>query len=93
MRAHVLALAVIAMGIAVLGQDCTSKDFAEVSDVQSSLRRLLTSPGYTDKDQETLNAAGDLAAVAIMKSVSIEAMETPQNSSDTSTRFRSPKSY
>jgi len=79
MRAHVLSIAVTALSIAAVGQDCTSKDFAEFSEVQSTVVRLLSSPGYTGFDEKTLNRSGDLAAVAIMRNVSIEAMDTPQN--------------
>jgi len=79
MRAHVLSLAVLALSVAGLGQDCTSRDFVEFPDVQSTVSRLLSSPGYTGADEKTLNKAGDLAAFAVMKAVSIEAMGTPQN--------------
>lgn len=79
MKALVLSIAVTALSIVSVGQDCTSKDFAEFSDVQSTVVRLLASPGYTGSDEKTLNRSGDLAAVAIMKNVSIETMDTPQN--------------
>ena len=79
MRARVLSLTVLALSVAALGQDCTSKDFAAFSDVQITVLRLLSSPGYTSIDEKTLNEAGDLAAVAIMRTVSIEVMGTPQN--------------
>lgn len=79
MKVHALFFALLAISIPAAGQDCGSKDFAEFSAVQSSVLHFLTSPGYTDNDYKTLNAAGDLAAVAIMKTLSVEAMEMPQN--------------
>jgi len=65
--------------IAAVGQDCTSNDFAEFSEVQGTVLRLLSWPGYTGFDEKTLNRSGDLAAVAVMRNVSVEAMDTPQN--------------
>jgi hypothetical protein len=79
MRAYAFSVVVVVFSVAAVGQDCTSRDFAAFSDVQSTVLRLLSSPGYTTVDEKTLNQAGDLAAVAIMRNVSIEAMQTPQN--------------
>jgi len=79
MKSYPFFVAGMALSIAAAGQDCTSKDFAAFSDVQSSVLRLLSSPGYTGVDEKTLNEAGDLAAVAIMRSISVEAMQSPQN--------------
>ena len=78
-RAQVLSVVVVALSIAAVGQDCTSNDFAEFSEVQGTVLRLLSWPGYTGFDEKTLNRSGDLAAVAVMRNVSVEAMDTPQN--------------
>ncbi len=78
MRSYVLALAFAMLSIGVHGQDCKSDDFAPFSDVKGAVSRLLSFPGHTDFDEKILNRSGDLAAVAIIKSISTAEIDSPE---------------
>jgi hypothetical protein len=78
MRSCVLALAFAMLTAGAHGQDCKSEDFASFSDVVGAVSRLLSFPGYTSFDEKILNRSGDLAAVAIIRSVSTAEMDLPE---------------
>jgi hypothetical protein len=78
MRSYVLVLAFVVLSIGVHGQDCKSDDFAPFSDVKGAVSRLLSFPGYTGFDEKTLNRSGDLAAAAIIGSISTAEMDSPE---------------
>jgi hypothetical protein len=78
MRTHILTIAFAMVSVTALAQDCSRGDFPELSDVKSAVSRLLSFPGYTVWDERILNRSGDLAAVAVMKSVPVQEMASPE---------------
>jgi hypothetical protein len=78
MRSYVLILALAALAVGAHGQDCKPEDFASFSDLKGAVSRLLSFPGYTGFDEKILNRSGDLAAVAIIRSVSTAEMDSPE---------------
>jgi hypothetical protein len=78
MRIHVLTIAFAMISVTALAQDCSRDDFTTLSDVKGAVSRLLSFPGYTVGDESILNRSGDLAAVALMRSVSVQEMTLPE---------------
>jgi len=59
-------------------QDCSQGEFGSFQNVEGAVSRLLRYPAYTGWDEKILNRAGDMAAVAVVRSVSIEDMKSPE---------------
>ena len=78
MRSYVSALAFAVLTAGAHGQDCKAEDFKSFSDVKGAVSRLLSLPGYTSFDEKILNKSGDLAAVAIIRSLSTAEMGLPE---------------
>ena len=78
MRNCILIVALAVFSIGAIAQDCIQRDFAAFDDVNAAVVRLLSFPGYTSSDEKILNRSGDLAAVAVTKSVSAAEMNSPE---------------
>ena len=78
MRHYILTFALAMFSIGAIAQDCTQRDFASFDDVNAAVSRLLSFPGYTGFDEKILNRSGDLAAVAVTKSVTVQQMNSPE---------------
>jgi hypothetical protein len=77
MKRYVLTIVFVMLSVTALAQDCSQDEFASLHDVKGAVSRLLSFPGYTGWDEKTLNRSGDLAAIAIMRSVTIQEMDSP----------------
>lgn len=66
------------LSVTVLAQDCSQDEFASLPDVQGAVSRLLSFPGYTGWDDKILSRSGDLAAIAIIRSISLQEMNSPE---------------
>jgi hypothetical protein len=76
MRKYILIIATVS--VTALAQDCSQSNFRALSDVECAVSRLLSLPGYTVWDERILNKSGDSAAVAMMKSVPVQEMTSPE---------------
>src|ERR1700730_8648661 len=59
-------------------QECSNDDFVSFCQTKTAVLRLLSYPAYTSFDEEFLNRAGDMAALAVIRSVSIEYFSSPE---------------
>jgi hypothetical protein len=66
------------LSIVAVAQNCTQRDFVSFDDVKAAVSRLLSFPGYTGFDEKILNRSGDLAAMAVTKSVTVQEMNSPE---------------
>jgi hypothetical protein len=64
-------------------QKCSNDDFASMCEVQAAVIRLLSYPAYTGWDEKILNRAGDMAALAVMRSVSMEDLNSSEKQRQT----------
>jgi hypothetical protein len=55
-----------------LAQECSNDDLASFCQTKTAVLRLLSYPAYTRSDEKVLNQAGDMAALAIVRTVSME---------------------
>jgi hypothetical protein len=79
MRIRTRTIAFAVVSVTALAQDCARSDFTAGSDhLKSAVSRLMSLPGYTVWDERILNKSGDLAAVAVMKSVPVQEMTSPE---------------
>ena len=78
MRLCCLALALAVSSLAAKAQDCRNTDFESFSDVQGAVSRVLSGPGYLGRDEKILKRSGDLAAMAIVKTVTVQEMNLPE---------------
>jgi len=66
------------MAHATLAQECSNDDFVSFREIKTAALRLLSYPAYTGWDEKILNRAGDLAALAVIRSVSMESLNSPE---------------
>jgi hypothetical protein len=77
MKRYLLPIVFVILSVTALAQDCSQDELASFHDVKNTVLRLLSFPGYTGWDEKTLNRSGDLAAIGIMRSVTIREMDSP----------------
>jgi hypothetical protein len=78
MMRYILTLALAMSSVGASAQDCTQRDFGAFDEVKAAVYRLLSFPAYTSVDEKILNRSGDLAAVAVTKSVSAQEMNSSE---------------
>jgi hypothetical protein len=78
MRTYILTLAFATLSIGAVGQNCTQRDLVSFDDVKGAVSRVLCFPGYTGFDEKILNRSGDLAAMTVTKSVTVQEMKSPE---------------
>ena len=76
-KTYLFPIAVVVLSVTATAQDC-SKQCSAYADVETAVSRLLSYPAYTSFDEKVLNRSGDLAAIAIMKRVSPQSMDSPE---------------
>jgi hypothetical protein len=64
-------------------QECSNDDFNSMCAIQAAVIRLLSYPAYTGSDEKILNRAGDMAALAVMRSLSMEDLNSPEKQRQT----------
>ncbi len=72
MKRLVLLTAYILLGYTVFAKECSNDEFGSFCETKAAVLRLLSYPSYTGRDERVLNRAGDMAAVAVIKSVSVK---------------------
>ena len=70
-------------------QKCSNDDFTSMRQVQVAVIRLLSYPGYTGWDEKILNRAGDLAALVVMRSLSMDDLNSSEKQRQTLLKFQS----
>ncbi|HEX4538499.1 MAG TPA: hypothetical protein VH140_16230 [Candidatus Acidoferrum sp.] len=64
-------------------QKCSNDDFSSMCEVKAAVIRLLSYPAYTGWDEKILNRAGDAAALALMRSLSMEDLNSSEKERQT----------
>jgi hypothetical protein len=59
-------------------QECSTDDFGSFCETKAAVLRVLSYPVYTGWDEKVLNRAGDMAALAVIKSVSMDDLHSPE---------------
>ena len=78
MKRFLLPVMFILMTYTAFAQECSNDDFVSFSKIKTPVLRLLSYPGYTGSDEKVLNRAGDMAALAVIRSVSMEDLNSPE---------------
>jgi hypothetical protein len=76
-RFLLLVMSILLAGTA-LAEECSNKDFAPFCETKAAVERVLSYPTYTGSDQKVLNRAGDMAALVVIRSVSMKDLNTPE---------------
>jgi hypothetical protein len=72
-----LPLLVILGAIAVSGEDCKPDDFESFAQLKESVSRVTSQHMYTGWDEKAFNRSGDVAAIAIVKSIPESDLTSP----------------
>jgi hypothetical protein len=64
-------------------QKCSNDDFGSMCEVKAAVIRLLSYPAYTSWDEKILNRAGDAAALALVRSLSMEDLNSSEKERQT----------
>lgn len=78
MKRFLLPAMFILMTYTAFAQECSNDDFVSFCETKTSVFRLLSYPAYTGSDEKVLNRAGDMAALAVIRSISIEDLNSPE---------------
>jgi hypothetical protein len=66
------------LSAAAFGQNCSQDEFASFPRVKAAVSRILSSPAYTGSDEKILNRSGDLAAMAIIRTLAVQELTSPE---------------
>ena len=78
MKTTCLLYLVVVFGVIVAsGQDCRPDNSTSLANAKDSVRRAMTMNGYTGWDDKVFSRAGDMAAVAIMQTLSKSEITSP----------------
>jgi len=61
-----------------LTEECSNEDFASYCETKAAVQRVLSYPAYTGWDEKVLNHAGDVAALAVIRSVYMKDLNSPE---------------
>jgi hypothetical protein len=78
MKRFLLPVMLVLMTYAAFGQECSNDAFVSFCETKAAVLRLLSYPAYTGSDEKVLNRAGDMAALAVIRSVSTEDLNSPE---------------
>ncbi len=78
MKRFLLPIIFILMTYTAFAQECSNDDFVSFCETKTAVFRLLSYPAYTGSDEKVLNRAGDMAALAVIRSVSMEDLNSPE---------------
>jgi hypothetical protein len=78
MKNYLLAVVILAMICGSWARSVASGEPDSFQMIQSAVLRILHYPSYTAADEKTLNHAGDMAALAVIRSLSVDEMKSPE---------------
>jgi hypothetical protein len=78
MNRLILLAVFILLGYTAFAKECSTDEFGFFRETQAAVLKLLSYPTYTDSDERVLNRAGDTAALAVLRSVSVEDLNSPE---------------
>jgi hypothetical protein len=78
MKRFLLPVMSMLMTYTAFAQECSNDDFVSFCKTKTAVLRLLSYPAYTASDEKVLNRAGDMAALAVIRSVSMEDLNSAE---------------
>jgi isopenicillin N synthase-like dioxygenase len=78
MKRFLLSVASVLLTSTAFARQCSNDGFGSFCETKEAVVRLLSYPAYTGSDEKVLNRAGDMAALAIISSVSTEDLNSPE---------------
>jgi hypothetical protein len=78
MKSFLLPVMFILLTSASFAQECPNDDIRTLCETKAAVLRLLSYPTYTVSDEKILNRAGDMAALAVIRSISIEDLNSAE---------------
>ncbi len=78
MKRFLLPVMFILTTYTAFAQECSNDDFGSFCQTKAAVLRLLSYPSYSSSDEKVLNHAGDMAALAVIRSVSMEDLNSPE---------------
>jgi hypothetical protein len=78
MKTFLLPVMSILLAGTALAEECSNEDFASFCETRTAVQRVLSYPAYTGWDEKVLNRAGDMAALAVIRSVSMKDLDSPE---------------
>src|SRR5258708_39782142 len=78
MKRYLLPITFILVSFTAFAQDCSQSEFNSFKNTKGVVSRLLSNPGYTGWDEKILNRAGDMAALEVMITVSVDDLNSPE---------------
>jgi hypothetical protein len=78
MRRFLLPVIFVLMTYTAFAQECSNDDFVSFCETKTAAFRLLSYAAYSGSDEKVLNRAGDMAALAVIQSVSMEDLNSPE---------------
>lgn len=78
MNRLILLAVCILLGYTVFAKECSNDEFGSFCETKAAVLRLLSYPIYTGSDKLVLNHAGDMAALAVIRSVSVKDLNSPE---------------
>lgn len=78
MKRFLLPVMSILLAGTALAEECSNEDFASFCVTKAAVQRVLSYPAYTGWDEKVLNGAGDMAALAVIRSASMKDLDSPE---------------
>jgi hypothetical protein len=78
MKRFLLLVMLILLTYTAFAQECSNDEFGSFCETKAAVVRLLSYPAYTGSDEKVLNRAGDMAALAVIRSVSMKDLNSPE---------------
>jgi hypothetical protein len=78
MKKYLFPVVLILFTYTAFAQECSNDEFNSFCATRAAVLRLLSYPAYTSSDEKVLNRAGDMAALAVIRSVSVKDLSSPE---------------
>jgi len=83
MKRFILLAMLVLLAYTAFAQECSNADFGSFCETKAAVLRVLSYPAYSGSDEKVLNRAGDMAALAVIRSLSIEDLNSPEKARQT----------
>jgi len=78
MRKWLAAMPILLVCAGGFAQGRSTDNLTSFTETKAAVLRVLSYPSYTDSDEKILNRSGDMAAIAIIRSISMQDLESPE---------------
>ncbi len=78
MKGMLLVIICVFVICPAFAQERANDDFGSYRETEAAIFRVLSYPSYSVADEKTLNRAGDMAALAVIRNLSVEDLNSPE---------------